>query len=103
MFRRYIIGSPSLWFDDLVTLKFEAEYASKHSDLPARLFMSVGGLEERANTESATTTNMKQLQDKLLSRHYPNLHLQTVVFEEETHLSGVAAAISRGLREVYRE
>ena len=103
MFQRYVIGSPSIWFDSLVTFKYEAKYAAGHSDLPARVFVSIGGLEERAYTESATATNVKQLEDKLLSRHYPGLHLQTVVFDGETHLSGFAAAISRGLREIYKK
>ena len=103
MFKRYIIGSPSLWFDSLVTFKYEAEYAAVHSDLPARVFISIGGLEPRAYTETATTTNVKQLQDLLQNRHYPGLHLQTVVFEGETHLSGIAPAISRSLREIYKE
>lgn len=103
MFQRYLIGSPSIWFDNLVTFKYEEEYAARHSDLSARVFMSIGELEERAYTESATTTNMKQLQDKLLNRHYPNLHLQTIVLERETHLSGLATAISQGLREIYKQ
>jgi len=103
MFKRYIIGSPSIWFDSLVTFKYEAEYAAGHSDLPARVFISIGGLEPRAYTETATKTNVMQLQDLLQSRHYPSLQVQTVVFEAETHLSGVAPAISRGLREIYKE
>jgi uncharacterized protein len=103
MFQRYVIGSPSIWFDSLVTFKYEAEYAAAHSDLSASVFMSIGGLEPRAYTESATETNMKQLQDRLLSRHYPGLNLQTIVFEGETHLSGFSMAISRGLREIYKK
>jgi predicted alpha/beta superfamily hydrolase len=103
MFQRYIIGSPSLWFDNLVTFKYEAEYAAKHSDLPARVFMSIGELEKRAYTETDTTTNVKQLQNLLQSRHYPSLHLQTMVLKGETHLSGFATAISHGLREIYKE
>jgi len=103
MFKRHIIGSPSIWFDSLVTFKYEAEYAAKDSDLLARVFMSMGALEPRAYTESEATTNVKQLEDLLQSRHYPSLYIKTEVFEGETHLSGFAPAISRGLWEIYKK
>jgi len=102
-FQRYVLGSPSIWFDDGVTFKYEEKYAARHSDLSARLFMSLGGLEKRAYTESETMTDMQKLRDKLVGRHYPGLVLSTTVLEGETHLSGVWAAISRGLREVYAQ
>jgi hypothetical protein len=46
---------------------------------------------------------MKQLAEKLLSRRYPSFNLQTVVFDGETHLSGLAASISRGLRVIFQK
>src|SRR5690242_13516553 len=42
-FRRYGIGSPAYWWDDGVMFAKEAEYAKSHSDLTARVFVSVGG------------------------------------------------------------
>ena len=102
-FQRYIISSPSIGWDDRVTLDYEAEYAATHSDLPATIFMSVGGLEETPGGESRMITNMRQLADSLLSRCYPNLRLETVVFEGETHVSVIPAATSRGLRVIYGE
>jgi predicted alpha/beta superfamily hydrolase len=102
-FQRYIIGSPSIWWGNLVTLKYEADYATKHPNLSARVFMSVGELEERADTTSKMVTNMKQLAKKLLSRRYTSLHLQTIVFDGETHLSGFSIAICRGLRVIYQK
>ena len=106
-FQRYIIGSPSIDYDNLVTLKYEADYAAKHVDLSARVFMSDGELEEGADpflgAASRYVTNMKLLSDKLLSRRYPSFHLQTIVFDGETHLSGGAAAISRGIRVIYQK
>jgi uncharacterized protein len=102
-FQRYIIGSPSVWFDSLVTLRCEAEYARTHRDLPARIFMSVGQLEERPGSTFKMVTNMKRLADSLQSRHYPNLRLETYVFEGEIHVSAPGATISRGLRSIYKK
>jgi predicted alpha/beta superfamily hydrolase len=46
-FRRYGIGSPSLYADEGVKSVFEleADYARAHDDLPAKVFFSVGGHE----------------------------------------------------------
>jgi len=103
LFQRYLIASPWMSHDSLITLKYESGYASKHSDLPARVFMSVGGFEETQGTvtEVGMVSNMKLLADRLLNRRYPNFFLKTHVFEGETHLSGGVAAMSRGLRVLY--
>jgi hypothetical protein len=105
LFQRYIIGSPWITHDSLVTFKYESKYASTHADLPARVFMSVGGLEETVGkvTEVGIVTDIKLLADMLIRRRYPNLYLKTHVFEGETHLSAVAATMSRGLRVIYGE
>jgi len=102
-FGRYIIASPSIWYDNLVTLQYEADYATRHTDLSARVFMSVGELEEQAGDAERMVTNMKQLANKLLSRRYPSFRLQTVVFDGETHVSVCAAAFSRGLQVIYQK
>jgi predicted alpha/beta superfamily hydrolase len=101
-FQRYFIGSPSLWYDSLITFKYEKQYASTHTDLPAKIFMSVGSLEE-AIPLAHMVTNMKKFADTLQSRHYPNLHLTTHVFEEEKHSTGGPAAFSRGMRVIYQK
>lgn len=105
LFQRYIIGSPWVTHDSLVTFKYESKYASTHADLSARVFMSVGGLEETVGkvTEPGLVTDIKLLADILQKRHYPNLHLRTHVFEGETHLSCAAATMSRGLRVIYEK
>ncbi|MBN1316126.1 MAG: alpha/beta hydrolase [Anaerolineales bacterium] len=99
-FQRYIIGSPSIWWDCKVALKYEAEYAENHSDLPAKVFISVGELETREPEPAAMVTNFKTMVHRLESRHYPNLKLTSHIFEGETHLSVIPAAMSRGLRVV---
>src|SRR5207245_10620907 len=45
-FRRYGIGSPSLWWDDNTMFDYEAQYADAHDDLPAKVFFSVGEHED---------------------------------------------------------
>jgi len=102
-FQRYIAVSPSIWWDDRVTLQYEAEYAATHTDLAVTIFMSVSGLEEPPDSETRMISNAKDLADRLRGRNYSSLRLETIVFDDETHVSGVPAAISRGLRLIYRD
>lgn len=95
-FDRYIIGSPSLYWDKEICFKYEEDYSKSHEDLPKKVFMSFGSLEERAGY-------MKRMVDRLKSRNYPSLQIESHVFDGETHMSGIGTAINRGLRSVMKE
>lgn len=106
-FHRYIIGSPSIWWSPEEVFGYEERYAKNYSNLPARVFLSAGELEESLpqpfrGGPCAFVSNMRAMADRLQSRRYKSLDLKQHVFEGETHISGIPAAISRGLREVYR-
>ncbi len=45
LFGNYIMLSPSLWFDNLVSLQFEKENQSKNKDRAQLVFMGLGGAE----------------------------------------------------------
>jgi predicted alpha/beta superfamily hydrolase len=96
LFQKYLIGSPSLWWDDGVMFTFESAYADKSTDLPAKIFISMGALEDET-----TIAQMERLVRELRSRNFKNLDLHSHIFEHETHLSVPAAALSRGLRVIY--
>ncbi|MCK5651939.1 MAG: hypothetical protein KAJ42_11195, partial [Gemmatimonadetes bacterium] len=80
-FDRYIVGSPSIWWDEKITMQFEEEYAAAYTDLPAEVFMSVRLLEEDPEIpESATAamvTNVREMAERLNNRSYPGLRLTT--------------------------
>jgi|GEM_PF-6204423 len=46
-------------------------------------------------------SNVKRLDSILSNRQYPNLHLITKIFEDETHVSVMPALFSMGLRAVF--
>lgn len=104
-FGRYVIGSPSLWWDDGVTFSYEEAFAANHSELPARVFLSVGGLEEPGADGAAAwahmVSNVEKISKILEGRSYVGLELTTHVFEGETHVSVLPATVSRGLRTVF--
>ena len=101
-FKRYVIGSPSIWWDDRHILKVEEEYAKKNKNLSAKVFMSIGDLEEEGGDNFKMISNMKALSNTLLSRNYKGLDLETAIFEDETHCSAVSATLNRGLRNVFK-
>lgn len=104
IFQRYILGSPSIWWDHGVALRYEAEYGAANTDLPASVFISVGALEEEGDSAPAEmVTNVREMTKRLESRGYPGLRLTSHVFEGETHLSVIPATLSRGLRAVFAE
>jgi predicted alpha/beta superfamily hydrolase len=105
MFEKYIIGSPSLWFDRRVAFA-ERSYAKAHADLPAKLFMAVASYETlnfssnnpRYNKTVDMVRDLQALEHLLESRRYSSLQVQTTIIEDEDHLTVYPAVITRGLK-----
>jgi len=93
-FVRYFAGSPTMW-DQL--FEYEENYASNHSDLKARLFITAGG------RETDLLEPIQRLMERLRSRGYPRLEQLTHVFEGEGHSSAYAASVSQALCVLYKE
>ena len=109
-FRRYLVISPSLWWDDGIVLRDEQAWADEHADLPARLFLAVGGNEQTPGADwrnegfpdeaiaaARQVDNCRELWRRLEDRRYPSLALDGAVMDGEYHLTIQAAAITRGL------
>jgi predicted alpha/beta superfamily hydrolase len=94
LFMRYFAGSPTMW-DEL--FEYEEFYASSHDDLDARVFMTAG------SNEKKLCAAMKRMADRLSSREYPGLELETWLFEGEGHASVYAASVSRALCVLYNK
>jgi hypothetical protein len=77
----------------------EARYfKAGHRNLPAQVFMSVGGSEQ-----FKMQPLMRQLAATIPSRQYKGLQLTDKVLENETHTSVVPTALNKGLRAVRKE
>lgn len=101
-FNRYVIGSPSIWWDDRHILEVEKEYSKNTKNLPAKVFLSIGSLEEEPEgIDFKMVTNVKSLSKTLKKRNYQGLSVNTVILQDETHCSGIAATLNRGLRDVF--
>jgi hypothetical protein len=107
-FKRYIISSPSIWWDPEAIFEYEANLANEYSDLPANVFISAGTLEESMQVPvrgvtAKFVTHMQAMANRLQNRGYESLVLKQHVFEDESHVSGIPGAISKGLRFVFSQ
>jgi len=96
-FGRYIIGSPTVWWDEAVILNYEKDFAANNTGLSAIVFMSVGSCESER-----MVAGFQEMARVMQDRQYKNLELITHIFEDETHTSVGPATISRGLRAVFK-
>jgi predicted alpha/beta superfamily hydrolase len=105
MFQAYILGSPSLWFDDKVIFQLEQQYATNHKDLKAKVLLFAGSFETpgpgpRYYKDTDLVGDLKRLKDVLVRRRYPGLHLEGEVVQGEDHFTVYPALVGRGLLKV---
>lgn len=102
MFQRYILSSPSLWFDQHVINRIEVDYADAHADLNARVLLSIGAHETPASDAPFAARNdmvahTRSFAERLRGRGYPGLWLETRVVADEDHLTVYPAMLTRAL------
>lgn len=111
IFTDYLLGSPSMWWDGGLPLTWEAEWPTAHDDLPARVFLWAGSEEQAAGDtwknermpsaalrQMAQVDRFTQFVDRLTSRRYTSLSLDSAVLDGEYHLTAPAAGLTRGLQ-----
>jgi predicted alpha/beta superfamily hydrolase len=108
MFSRYVLSSPSLWYDRKVMFRREKEYAGAHRDMKANVFFAVGGLEQPCDKRTAAGRNcvphddmvgeVRAFDAALRSRRYPGLRTQLQVYEGYDHLNVYPDMITDALK-----
>ena len=98
MFSSYIIGSPSLWFNDSYLLSESVKTPAS----PVRLYLSVGSLESPEYGQSQDmVAGANALADKLNDYKYPNLDLKFSVIEGARHATAFPTTVIQGLDWLY--
>lgn len=130
-FKRYVMVSPSWWWNDYEIWRWEEDWARNHNNLEAVAFACFGGLETsdehkkialhalqlasgdaRAALEATIARSdndgwmqgaelIPRFRATLEAREYPGLRLNTTVMPGETHESIPFCGFSRGLRSVF--
>jgi predicted alpha/beta superfamily hydrolase len=105
-FDHYILGSPSLWFDQGVMFQREQAYAKGHKDLSASVFFGIGGREtlpanrkrSRSEENADMVADLCDFDAALKTHRYPNLKSRLEVFADEDHASVFPLVLTHGLR-----
>ena len=103
LFQGYILGSPSLWFDQGYMLAAEARFAQAHRDLPAKVFAYIGAYEaakpgdRRYHQDTDMVRDLATFETQLKSRNYPGFSMTSVVLEDEDHLTVFPSGLTKGL------
>ncbi len=100
-FNRYVIGSPALWWDQETIFTDARTFVQSREAVNARVYMAVGGREERHRPDKHWVSNVYRLDALLSSKPLAGFSLQTEVFPRESHISVLGLIHSRGLRAVY--
>ncbi|HXI87302.1 MAG TPA: alpha/beta hydrolase-fold protein [Parvularculaceae bacterium] len=96
LFQRFIMVSPSLWYDDGAIWKMEEAQAKSGAHLAAHVFLSVGGVETQRMTDG-----IEELKKRLDVRDDKDLQVDLQIFDGETHSSIFPAAVTRGITKVF--
>jgi len=91
LFTDYIIGSPSLGYDNRIMFKVEKAFSTSHSSLPVNVAMFVGSL------EGQMVPDLLAMEKQLRSRNYKGLNLRVEVMQGENHHSVFPGLLSKGL------
>ena len=112
-FGRYLIISPSLWWDRESAFAEEEAWAKSNADLPAKALLIGGDAEETPGGDWRNNlpdevglplkqlTNMRELDRRLSARNYPSLRFKTALIPDGHHVTGFPAAIALGLVEIF--
>ena len=92
---RYLLASPSVWWDAGVMFSRIDALAELRGDLPADVFISSGGL------ETGPMGRHEELSKHLARKRFAGLQQTFVRFPDEHHNSVINASISRGLRVLF--
>jgi uncharacterized protein len=101
LFSTLILGSPTLTYGNRFMLQREEAFAKEHKQLPARVYLFVGELEENMN--DTTMTDTLRLAAILQGRNYKGFSLVKQVFPDQNHCEVAAPGFHWGLKHALKK
>ena len=98
LFAGSVTGSPSLFYGDRVMFASEAAFAEGQRSLPLKLYLGIGGREERV--DDPMVSDFFQFVARLESRRYEGLALTWQIVENCDHCAFTAPTFQAGLQAV---
>jgi hypothetical protein len=93
VFKRYVLTSPAIQWDNRMIYSLNKTYAEQHKDLPAKMFIGIGGYEN--------VTELQKFVDELKAKDYQHFVLESKASAGMGHSGGKAEGYSRGLQFVF--
>ncbi len=100
MFDKWLLASPSIWWDDRAILDVEQRRAAEHGDLAADVFMTAGSLERVSGF--SIVDDVTGLTQTLTDRSLPGLRVHAAILEGDGHSNCIGNAVSKGMRALSR-
>jgi len=97
LFNKYVIGSPTLTWNNKTILILETEYFNKHKELNRTVYVYYSSLENKDYTNP-----IDEFIQNIQIHNYKGLRLVTKIFEGETHMSVPSVAITNGLKTIFK-
>jgi predicted alpha/beta superfamily hydrolase len=98
LFNRYIIGSPSYWWDNKEITKRLLTKSYLASDSIKTVYTFIGGKEGEM-----MINNWKEFDSILVKKINKNIKFHDQIFQDETHMSVIPAAFSTGVKFGYKK
>ncbi|EDY83721.1 Putative esterase superfamily [Verrucomicrobiia bacterium DG1235] len=100
-FKNYVVGSPSLFWDEKLMLKLENEYSKNNDNLGVNLFMAVGTAEDAEFVDM--DADLQEFVEHLQSRNYQGLNLGTKVWDGQQHMASMFLSYTEGVGFVFAD
>lgn len=94
LFKKYLIVSPSLWWDDYLLSKELEEMKAENLASIKSIFIAV-------EEEGSQLQEYSQIKEQILKKKQENMDLETVIILDEDHLTALPSSIIKGLKFLY--
>jgi uncharacterized protein len=100
MFNRYLLLSPSLWWNNKIVFT----YIPDRIEFPIDLYMTTGELENvKEHYGQSMVDHQNELEKILKTEKYNNLNMKFEIQENETHRTIFGTGFTKGLRFIYSD
>jgi len=98
LFSRYILGSPSYWYDNKTIFKVASEFAKQSKNIKAKVFIAIGERETKAlESTYDMVSDAEKFAKTLLSWQQPELTVKMMVIAQANHQTAFPTTAIQGL------
>jgi len=104
LFKNYILGSPSYWFDNKFIFRFEEGIAKNMAKIYANVFIAIGERETKSHeSRYEMVADAKMFHKKMLAWQQPNLKTKLFIIPHANHQTAFPTTAIQGLHWVLKK